>query len=452
MSVPIVLPSVGVSVALLWRRRARSLGGTVARPFSGIPLALGDATYRPLFLFFLALGSAAGLWLNFVSVWLAQNLGATPAQVGWFFSVSFLAAALGNFSMPMLAERIGSRKSVALGLMAIGVPGAIGMAFANGYWMALISITPLWFGAGLFALLIGLAGDVARARAGVGERDQSGTVIAALQTAMAVGMTLSPLLGGWLYEQTGQLRPGVLLALVPHLVATWILWRYVREDREDRGEGPQAPAQKRGSPSQTSGKLGLALLTFLVLSALFRLGDARAPFESLYAAQELGASKAQVGLLITTLAALQLVLTPVMGRLTDRVGAGRMTAAGILCLSVHGFLLAGSTSYWQQLVLLVLTAAGLAIGSSAAFVYAQQLAPGRAATATGWLNACFFLGLMGGSALAGRVVELAGFRGLFVFSGAMDLASAALTAALVVIAARSAGPGRTESAALHARS
>ncbi|HXI15117.1 MAG TPA: hypothetical protein VNM48_02010, partial [Chloroflexota bacterium] len=95
MSVPITPPSVGVSVALLWRQRARALGGIVARPFSGIPLALGDATYRPLFLFFLALGSAAGLWLNFVSIWLAQNLGATPAQVGWFFSVSFLAAALG---------------------------------------------------------------------------------------------------------------------------------------------------------------------------------------------------------------------------------------------------------------------------------------------------------------------------------------------------------------------
>jgi MFS family permease len=105
---------------------------------------------------------------------------------------------------------------------------------------------------------------------------------------------------------------------------------------------------------------------------------------------------------------------------------------GIALLATHGFLLAGTTAFWQQVVLLVVAMAGLAIGSSAPFVYAQQLAPGRAAMATGWLNACFFLGLAGGSPLAGRVVELAGFRGLFVFSGGMDVIAAALVGILVL--------------------
>jgi MFS family permease len=332
--------------------------------------------------------------------------------------------------MPALAERVGSRKTVSVWLMLSGVPCLISLAFANGYWMALLSIVPLWFGAAFFGLLLGLVGDMARQRAREDGRDRSGAVIAALQTAAALGGAVAPLLGGWLYELTGQLRPGILLHLVPGLVATWVLWKYVQDDRV----APAAGGAPTADPASVrrGGTIGLALLFFLVVEVWFRLGDARGPFETIYAAQELAASKAQVGLLLTVAAALLLVMTPVMGVLSDGVGAGKTTMVGIALLATHGFLLAGTTAFWQQVVLLVVAMAGLAIGSSAPFVYAQQLAPGRAAMATGWLNACFFLGLAGGSPLAGRVVELAGFRGLFVFSGGMDVIAAALVGILVL--------------------
>ncbi|HET7768043.1 MAG TPA: MFS transporter, partial [Chloroflexota bacterium] len=420
MSLPVVSQSEAVPVASPWQRWAHwgAAGALLVRPFAGIPLALRDDVYRPLFIFFLLIGSGAGLWLNFTAVWLAQGLGATPAQVGWFFSASFLAAALGNVTLPALAERVGSRKTVALWALISGIPCLPVLAYANGYWMALLAILPLWLGAGLFGLLLGVVGDVARGRARDGGSDLSGTVIGALQTAFALGNTLGPLFGGWLYEQTGQLRPGILLHLIPATAAIWVLWRFVPDERAKTIGG--APARRQ------AGAVGWGLLALLAAQVWFRLGDSRGPFESIYAAQDLGASKAQVGLLITLLAAFQLVLTPVAGALADRIGAGVVTAMGIGILAAHGFLLSGTTVYWQQLVLVSLTAAGLAIGTTAPFVYAQQLAPGRASLATGWINACFFLGLAAGSPLAGRVVELAGFRGLFVFSGGMDLVAASL--------------------------
>ena len=411
--------------------------GLLARPFAGIPLTLRDDVYRPIFLFMLCIGLSAGLWLNFVSVWLSQDLGATPTQVGWFFSAGFMAAALGNFTMPLLAERVGSRKRVTLGLVLIGGPSLLAMALANGYWMALIAILPLWFGAALFALMIGVVGDVARERAGEGGRSQAGSVIAALQTASALGIAVGPLPGGWLYERLGDLRPAMLLAVLPNLAALWILWRYLKEDGGPTAAGrpTDGRAERRSAPV---GPIGLPLLVFLALIVWFKLADSRGPFETLYAAEGLGAGQASVGLLITTIAVLQLVLTPVTGPLADKLGAGRATALGMACLGAHGLLLAGTTAYWQQLALLALSAFGLAISTTAPFLYAQQLAPGRASTATGWLNACFFLGLTGGSTLAGRLTDVLGFRGLFLFSGALDLLAAALVIGLVVWTGRPA--------------
>jgi MFS family permease len=326
------------------------------------------------------------------------------------------------------------------------VPALLALAFTNGYWMALISSTVWWFGAAFVAQLFGLTGDIARSRVAVDGRDRSGTVIAALQTAWALGTVVAPLVGGWLYQQTGQLRPAMLLHLPLGLATTWVLWRYVRE--EVGGGAPGGPDSVAAQPAREkrkgdAGAIGIPLLLLLGAVVWYRLGDSRGPFETIYAAEALGASKAQVGALLTTFFALQLVLTPMVGVLADRIGAGVVTAMGIAVMGAHGVLLAGTTAFWQQMALVALPAFGLAIVPTVAFVYAQQLAPRRASTATGWLNTCFFLGLAAGSPLAGRVVELTGFRGLFVFSGAMDFSAAALVGALTLgLLIRKGSPAR----------
>lgn len=431
------------------------MGTVVSRPFAGIPLVLGDATYRPWFLIFLCAGVNGGLWLNFLPLWLTDNLGASPTQVGWFFSAGFLAAALGNVTMPPLAERLGNRRLVAQAMMLISAPAMLGLVFANGYWMALISVLPFWFGAAVFSLLIGLAGDTARGRAAAGERDFTGAVVAALQTGLGLGNAVAPLLGGWIYETTGDLRPVILLGMVPGTLATWLVWRHVRNAQP--GDAPHQPdvshrpraapmpalaassAQPAGAAPAAASLVraaGLALPLFLLAQVLFKLGDSRGAFETLFAAPELGASRTAVGVLVTLAGGMLLVLTPLAGVLTDRWGPGGVTALGMALAGMHGLLLVAVTAFWQQLAVLAVLEAGLAIGTTAPLIYAQRLAPGRAATATGWANACIFLGLCVGNPLAGRVVEVAGFRGLFAISGAVDLLGAGLVMMLVVLGSR----------------
>ena len=69
--------------------------------------------------------------------------------------------------------------------------------------------------------------------------------------------------------------------------------------------------------------VGWPLLLFLAATVWHKLGDSRGPFEPLYAAEVLGASKAQVGLLVTIMTCLQLLLLPATGPLIDRWGRGR---------------------------------------------------------------------------------------------------------------------------------
>jgi SET family sugar efflux transporter-like MFS transporter len=418
-----------------WSARPRHVAAVIWQPFAGIPAVLNDPTYRPLCLFYFFASANSALWVSFLPLWLTQNLGATPADVGWFFSANFLAAALGNLTMPPLADRVGNRRLVASALALSGVVGQVGMALATGYWMALIAITPIWFSAALFSMLNGLAGDAARARAATGAPDQTGTVVGTLTVAFGIGSTLTPLLGGWLYQTTGDLRPAFLLGLVPLAAATWLVWRHIpglgRRSQPDatpeesvQAEGDVDTTGQQSSTSRPLRTMRGAMVVFLVALLLFKLSDSRGPFESLFAAQEMGASRAAVGVLIALGSGLALLLTPLAGSLVDRFGAGATVAFGMAFAGVHGLLLSQVGAFWQQLAILVIVQVALAIGMVAPVVFAQHLAPQRAATASGWATACIFLGLCAGNPLAGRLVEAFGFRDLFVFSGAVDLLAA----------------------------
>jgi MFS family permease len=76
----------------------------------------------------LVLGIGAGMYLNFVQLYLAQRFGLTPGPIGLILAVGAALTALATLSAPRLGRRLGMGRAIGL-LQIAGAPLVLGLAF-----------------------------------------------------------------------------------------------------------------------------------------------------------------------------------------------------------------------------------------------------------------------------------------------------------------------------------
>ena len=149
--------------------------------------------------------------------------------------------------------------------------------------------------------------------------------------------------------------------------------------------------------AQPRGRLGLLFLAVLVDLVGFGIVLPLLPFY----ATDLGAAGLQVGLLVTVYSAVQLVMAPLWGRISDRFGRRRVLILGLLGSAVAYVIFARADS----LALLFLSRIVGGIGGSTIPVAQAYIAdvtpPTRRAGNMGLIGAAFGLGFVIGPALGG---------------------------------------------------
>ena len=147
------------------------------------------------------------------------------------------------------------------------------------------------------------------------------------------------------------------------------------------------------------------------------------PVLPLYA-DRLGASAASIGILFGIYSALQIVVSPLWGRLSDRIG--RRTV--IVCASTGtsiGFILLGLATHMYSLLFAraFLGACGVGLSTAQAWV-ADTTPPGRRGKAMAVVGAAAGLGFTFGPALSGLGITLVGLRFPFFLAAGFAAASA----------------------------
>ncbi|MDE2980585.1 MAG: MFS transporter [Gemmatimonadota bacterium] len=149
--------------------------------------------------------------------------------------------------------------------------------------------------------------------------------------------------------------------------------------------------------AQPRGRLGLLFLAVLVDLVGFGIVLPLLPFY----ATDLGAGGLQVGLLVTVYSAVQLVMAPLWGRISDRFGRRRVLILGLLGSAAAYIIFARADS----LALLFLSRIVGGIGGSTIPVAQAYIAdvtpPTRRAGNMGLIGAAFGLGFVIGPALGG---------------------------------------------------
>lgn len=167
---------------------------------------------------------------------------------------------------------------------------------------------------------------------------------------------------------------------------------------------------------------------FLFLSAIFAFmgfSIVRA-FLPLYASERVGMSTVEVGTLISTVAASQLVAILFLGWFSDRFGRRSMTIVGFLLCSASFLLYLVANTAYQIFLVSIAAGLGLAATSLLLAIVPDVTPNGMYGTVVGIYGSCEDLGIIMGPLVYGLVWNTIGPVYIFVASSITQVLSAAL--------------------------
>jgi len=173
------------------------------------------------------------------------------------------------------------------------------------------------------------------------------------------------------------------------------------------GKGPAAGTTKRGGADVSASPpwARLAILFAAVFIDLVGFGIVL-PLLPFYA-DRFGASGTEIGLLVLSYSAAQLLLAPVWGRLSDRYGRRRILIVGLLGSSASYVVFAFAGSFSILLISRIMAGVGGANIPVAQAYIADITPPERRAANMGLIGAAFGLGFIFGPALGGILAPIA---------------------------------------------
>lgn len=319
----------------------------------------------------------------------AARLDASPAVVGNYLSLLFLALATGTIMGGWLAPKVRRFRQL---LMALGASSGVAillMGQTTMIWQLILLSVASWFASGMsVSLVMTLVGEYA-------EKDKRGHAFSLLAMAAALGGLLGGA-SGFIVDHWGFTR---LFTLGGSL---WFAQLFIAAflTNPPQMTRPEAAAQIGRAQNGAEGSLFVIPFLLLLVGALLVSIAGFVGFLGRTLGMEAsGFSNATITLIAALGAGLGLIFNPLLGRLSDR-GRRRllllilyMIGAPALVITAHAHTV---TDYVMVAVLLALVAAER--GISAALV--SDLVPGRVLSRS--------LSLLEGMKWLGGVVGLAG--------------------------------------------
>jgi MFS family permease len=333
----------------------------------------------------------------------ARDLGADPPLVGVVMGASTLTGVFVKLPAGALSDVVGRR--------ALLVSGALVFATLPFTYLAVPGLGLLIALRVLHGSATAIFGPVASASlSDLAPPHRRGAWLSTYSTVQGTGQALGPVLAGYLIARGRMdiafLVSGLLALSVPAIVAGW--------PRQTRARAPGARWQPFARGIRMVLRERLILATSVAQAAQFILNGGLTAFLPLYARETLGLSASQIGWLFGLQTMTTLVMRPVIGIASDRIGRRGVIAAGLL-LCASGVLLVSVARTFEELVVSVCSyAVGVAVTTSAASAYITDLTHHSAyGAAHGVFGTIYDVGDAAGPLAGGLLVALLGYARTF---------------------------------------
>jgi MFS family permease len=345
-----------------------------------------------------------------------SELGLTKVESGWLVAAFSIAVVATSIPLGHLADRIGARRVVAAGAVAMAV-ATLGLGFAGSFWALLAARAVQGVGD---AAVWGAGVAWVAARAPVGSRGQA---VSFSNAAAIVGVIAGPFVGGIATSTFGIGPTFAAAAAVSLALAGWALVEPDARAAAERRIGIRAAITAALSES-------LILASVIMILAVAVIGGALQVLVPLHLSA-VGVERSGIGAAYSVGAMLGAVAILATGRLGDRVGRIPLAAAACTMLAVLSGLLTLPLS--AALVVAVVIAAGpvqsvlYAVGYPLSADGADRARLGHG-IAIGIVNLAWGIGAVVGPVAGPGIAQAVG-----------DRASYALLAVLAALAAAAIG-------------
>ncbi len=358
----------------------------------------------------------------------AEEFGVSIAAIGLTLSFFGLARLILNVPLGVLSDRYGRRLLLVAGPLITAV-GMVGSGLAGGLtellaWRFVAGAGSAMYMTGAQIYLADISSPATRAR-----------FIGTNQSALLLGVSVGPALGGLIAEIWGLRMPFFVVgagALVATVYAYWRLpeTRHLAQAEIERVEPGGPPSGERSWVRLVASKDFLAV-SFVTMAIFLTRTASRQTLMPLLASARFGLSAGGIGLVFTVMSVVNLVLIAPASLVADRAGrkwaivpAGLVVAAGLL-------LVAGSGTLALFVVGGVVLSIGTAMSGPAPAAYVADISPpDQRGLGMGLYRTAGDFGFLIGPPVLGALADRTSF-GWGLATNAALIAIATLTFALV---------------------
>jgi MFS family permease len=297
----------------------------------------------------------------------ATEFGATPATVGYYFALMYVANTAGSLLTGRLAQWLGRRGAfVVVGVL--GLPALFLMGRVTAFWQLVLLTAVAWFSGGmniaLANVLTGLHADNRR----------RGASFSLMFLTMPLGSLFGGAIVGHLVEWYG------FTTMFNILTVVWLavpLIGLLALEEPAVATAPRKVAKRSGGPQPSLGRrfallMGITFFSSLAIQA-DRLGAPLSMQALNFSAAEISTATAVAGLATVPVALL-------LGTLSDRLGRERFLTLSYLLAAVAAATLAGATQLWQFWLAVTLMTVSLSTSGALASALATDALPASALT------------------------------------------------------------------------
>lgn len=359
----------------------------------------------------------------------AKSLGATGAQIGWIASASTIPGILVSYLAGDLADRFGYKK-ILIGSLLV---------FASAPFIYLLVQNPLELGAMRFyhGFATAAFGPVAMAAIAAFSKKNTGQNLSLYSSATMVGRALAPTAGGFLYEKAGYSSVYLVAGAAGILALAAAFWFFRKPgEAENKDVSREKPEEAGKIPFfkklwMLMKYRPLLLVGILDACSYFAYGA----FEMIFPlyAKSLGMSAGEIGLLLGIQLVGIILLKPLFGRASDKLGRLPMMVAGLLACTLSFLLLAVLKSTIAIIPLILIYGLGFALITASTSALAADVArKGQLGASLGVLSTLMDCGQTVGPPVIGALSDAYGYSaGIATLGIVLLLAAAGCIIALV---------------------
>jgi MFS family permease len=349
---------------------------------------------------------------------LGVEAGGLGLAVGTVMMVFGAARALMDIPAGNLAKRFG-RRLLLVGSPVIVLISALGCAFTTEYWQLIVWRIMQGVGAASFSVTaLIVLGEISTP-------SNRGLYLSFFWGTALIGSSLGPSFGGFIGEYFGYRAVFFSYAALAFFAVLWSYLRIPETSLKKPAISAKEPAprlHKRENVPESLFNRNFILISLVAVLTLITVAGTQVTLIPLVGYESLSLREGQVGIGLTTIAVMQLVLTPFSGRLSDRIGRKKLIVPGGILTALGLFMFTQSSVYWLFLISSLVVGLGRGIGAPIPTAYVADIAlKNNYETTLAAFRAISDLGWVIGPLLCGCLKDMAGLELPFYVTSLMLL-------------------------------